>query len=227
VSTSLPDQSLPVVTGPAPAASAPAPSSPPAGDGAADGGAGSGSGDRPGDDREESTATSSAATPSATAAGQTTAPAGATAPATSAPAATAPATAPAELIPPSPLIDLQGALTSGNGLCLDLQGGDAADGQDVHVDDCNGTSPQRWRLNGDRTLEVLDMCANLVGDSTVELIGCDTRNTALWSLNRENGQVTNAANGQCLTDPFFGARPGKQVIVARCTGLNNQRWSFN
>jgi hypothetical protein len=196
VSTSLPDQSLPVVTG-------------------------------PGDDREESTATSSAATPSATAAGQTTAPAGATAPATSAPAATAPATAPAELIPPSPLIDLQGALTSGNGLCLDLQGGDAADGQDVHVDDCNGTSPQRWRLNGDRTLEVLDMCANLVGDSTVELIGCDTRNTALWSLNRENGQVTNAANGQCLTDPFFGARPGKQVIVARCTGLNNQRWSFN
>ncbi|MEU4694749.1 RICIN domain-containing protein [Actinoplanes sp. NPDC023714] len=245
VSTSLPDQSLPVVTGPGLPSSTPDPgdqaggtanggaaSGGDANGGAANGGAANGgdaqdtngagdgpsagasgsAGSSPGRE-ERAAATTTPATPPA-AGTATTVP------------ATKTATAPAGLVPPSPLVSLEGALVSGNGLCLDLQGGDAGDGREVHVDDCNGTSPQRWQLNGDRTLEVLDMCAYMVGDSTVELIRCDTRNPAQWSINRENGQVTNAANGQCLTDPFFGGRPGNRVVVARCTGLNNQRWTF-
>ncbi|BBH70596.1 hypothetical protein ACTI_72810 [Actinoplanes sp. OR16] len=215
VSASLPDRALPVVTGPAitaPSASAPEQSDPAGGNGDDDAGG----------QRTES-AEKTQPTPTATA---TTRPATPSAATTSA-AATKTATAPAELIPPSPLVDLQGALISGNGLCLDLEGGSAGDGQDVHVDDCNGSSPQRWRLNDDRTLEVLDMCAYIVGSGAVELTRCDTRTTAQWSLNSENGQVTNAANGLCLTDPYFGARPGKQVVIARCTGMNNQRWSFS
>ncbi|MEU8239511.1 RICIN domain-containing protein [Actinoplanes missouriensis] len=227
VSTSLPDQSLPVVTGPAPSPSAAAPSEAPTG-GAGNDGAGTGSGETETGGAADSTAAATdpaTATPSAT----TTQPAAPTAAASTttaaAPATTTAAAPPADLVPPATLVEPQGSLVSGNGLCLDLQGGEAGDGVDVHVDDCNGTSPQRWRLNSDKTLEVLDMCANMVGYGGVELIRCDTRTTAQWALG-ENGRLTNAANAMCLTDPYSGARPGKQVFVVRCTGANNQRWSF-
>ncbi|WP_229073286.1 RICIN domain-containing protein [Actinoplanes sp. DH11] len=236
VSTSLPDQGLPVVTGPAPSASVsgsavPGTAQPGAGEGPAgterDGGSGP-DGDNPAKSAPSGQASAvpasptGTATPGAPAGTTTTAPA--TAPATRT-ATVAPAP-PDALVPPSPLVAPEGALISGNGLCLDLQGGDAEDGGEVHVDDCNGTSPQRWQLNADRTLEVLDMCAYLVGDGGVELTRCDTRTTAQWALN-ERGQLLNQANGRCLTDPFFGGRPGKQVIVASCVGSNNQRWAFN
>ncbi|MBW6437371.1 ricin-type beta-trefoil lectin domain protein [Actinoplanes hulinensis] len=126
---------------------------------------------------------------------------------------------------PSSVATGNGLLVTGNGLCLDLRGGSAEDNQEVHVDDCNGTSPQRWQLNADRTLEVLDMCAYLVGDGTVHLTRCDTRTTAQWQL-FENGVLRNVSNGQCLTDPHSGAQPARAVVVTTCVGGNNQRWTF-
>ncbi|WP_433824984.1 ricin-type beta-trefoil lectin domain protein [Actinoplanes sp. CA-015351] len=241
VPTSLPGQGLPVVTGPAPSTEAATDSNAggigdgtAAGNGTAGNGtarngtAGNGQGD--GDQTDQSGATGTTGpggtrTTSPLSTTQPAAPTATTTATTTAPAATITTVPPADLVPPDPLLTAQGALTSRNGLCLDLRGGDAAEGREVHVDDCNGTSPQRWQLRADKTLEVLDMCAYLVGDGTVELTGCDTRTTAQWTLD-ENGRLTNAANGQCLTDPYFGARPGNQVIVTRCTGANNQQWSF-
>ncbi|MEU4160043.1 ricin-type beta-trefoil lectin domain protein [Actinoplanes sp. NPDC026670] len=132
--------------------------------------------------------------------------------------------APIDLLPTA-IASGSGLLVTGNGLCLDLRGGTAAEGSDVHIDDCNGTSPQRWKLNSNRTLEVLGLCAYLVGDGTVELTGCDGRTTAQWQL-LSDGTLTNAANGRCLTDPYVGARPGNAVIVTTCAGGGNQRWSF-
>ncbi|WP_430787483.1 ricin-type beta-trefoil lectin domain protein [Actinoplanes sp. G11-F43] len=134
---------------------------------------------------------------------------------------------------PAPPIDLlpsaiptgQGLLINGSGLCLDLRGGRASDGRDVHVDDCNGTSPQRWRLNSDRTLEVLDMCAAQARDGSVELTSCDGRFATRWQL-FDNGVLINTANGQCLTDPNSGSRPANAVVVTLCAGGRNQSWTF-
>jgi hypothetical protein len=214
VSSSLPDQQFPVVSGPAPASAAPS-EEPGAGADLGDTGGGN-SGDS--DDTPPTASTSlpnsptrnsksprSAATPTAT-------------------KTTAPAPAPPADLVPSPL-NGPAALVSGNGLCLDLRGGDINEGSDVHVDDCNGSSPQRWKLNADRTLEVGDLCAYMEGDGGVELIRCDGRTTAQWALNND-GRLMNAANGRCLTDPNFGGRPANEVIVAPCVGTSNQRWTF-
>ena len=220
VSATLPDQGLPVVTGPAPSVS-PSPVGDPAGSGDTDtGGAGA---DPDGGSGNETTAPGTTAPRTATASASAAPSAAPSSVAASRTAGPAP-TSPAELVP-SPLLGETAALVSGNGLCLDLQGGDAEEGREVHVDDCNGTSPQRWRLNDNRTLQVADLCAYLVGDGGVELTGCDTRTTAQWQQAGE-GVLTNAANGLCLTDPHFGARPATQVIVASCTGRSNQRWTF-
>ncbi|MFC7532853.1 ricin-type beta-trefoil lectin domain protein [Actinoplanes sp. GCM10030250] len=210
VSTSLPDQQLPVVSGPVPTASS-QPS-----DGAALGADADNSGGDTGGSR-----TSPRTTAASKAATTTTATPLPTKPATTGTVAPAP---PAELAPS--LLENGGKeLVSGNGLCLDLRGGDVEEGADVHVDDCNDTSPQRWELNSDRTLAVGDLCAYLEGDGGVELVRCDGRTTAQWALN-DDGRLISAANGRCLADPNFGARPGNPVIVTFCTGAANQKWTF-
>ncbi|MEU4620694.1 RICIN domain-containing protein [Actinoplanes sp. NPDC023801] len=212
--TSPPAQSLPAAIGPA-TSSGVAPSGLPAD--------GQGNGD---DDAGDPTRTSPSprVTPSSAGSPSTVGTsAGASAGVTGSPAPAAPAP-PAQLLPDA-VETGQGLLVTGNGLCLDLRGGEAGEGRDVHIDDCNGTSPQRWQLNADRTLEVLDMCAYVVGDGTVDLTGCDGRTTAQWQL-FGNGTLTNSANGMCLTDPHSGARPGNSVTVAFCAGGNNQRWFF-
>jgi hypothetical protein len=207
---SLPAQSLPAAIGPA-TSSGVAPSGLP--------GDGEGNGDPTGTTRSPRATPPSSATGPASTGTSASSPAGGT----SSPTTVVPAP-PAQLLP-DPIATGRGVLVTGNGLCLDLRGGDAAEGGDVHVDDCNGTSPQRWQLNSDRTLEVLDMCAYVVGDGTVELTNCDGRTTAQWQL-FSNGTLTNAANGLCLTDPNSGSRPGNGVTVAACSGGNNQRWFF-
>lgn len=218
--TSQPGHSLPVVVGPTPKASA-------ASSAAALGTADSTANATGVKDTPDATATSAPAPePSSP-------PAGAGNPANPSAGSSAAASGSPTTVPALPPINFapgaipagRGLLVTGNGLCLDLRGGDAAEGSDVHVDDCNGTSPQRWQLNSDRTLEVLDMCAYLVGDGTVELTRCDGRTTAQWQL-FPDGSLVNAATAQCLTDPSSGSRPGRPVIATACGGGNNQRWAF-
>jgi hypothetical protein len=215
---SVPGQSLPAVVGPAASAGVVPDVSPPPGDGTGEGSGRDSTGQVTETTRPARTASASAdvgassVSPSAGGASSATsvapvAPIGPIALTTSAAAAGS------------------GLLVNGSGLCLDLVGGEASEGRDVHVDDCNGTSPQRWELTADRALEVLDRCAYLVGDGTVELAGCDGRTAAQWRL-LGDGTLTNVANGQCLTDPYSGARPGNAVIVTACTGGSNQRWAF-
>ncbi|GAA0421824.1 hypothetical protein Aca07nite_09920 [Actinoplanes capillaceus] len=207
---SMPDQSLPAAVGPANSASVTTRESP-------------GENSNAGDDGEGAVPTAPRS-PSRSATGSA---ASASANASVAPSVSKSAEAPAPPISllPSSVVTGSGLLVTGNGLCLDLRGGSAEDNQEVHVDDCNGTSPQRWRLKADRTLEVLDMCAYLVGDGTVHLTRCDARTTAQWQL-FENGELRNVSNGQCLTDPYSGAQPARAVVVTTCVGGNNQRWTF-
>lgn len=128
-------------------------------------------------------------------------------------------------LPPSAIPTGRGLLVNSTGLCLDLRGGRGREGREVHVDNCNATSPQRWQLNADRSLEVLGMCAQVVGGGTVELTRCDGRLTAQWQL-FSNGALVNASNALCLTDANSGARPATAVVVSVCAGARNQTWTF-
>ena len=219
---SLPGQSLPAAVGPATSASVTASSATTSGSAAGpveNGGAATSSSPvaRP------SPSTASTGSPAGTSASPSaTASSGGSS--SSSPTAAVPAP-PINLAPPEAIATGSGLLVTGNGLCLDLRGGDAVENGDVHVDDCNGTSPQRWQLNPDRTLEVQDLCAYLIGDGTVDLTRCDGRTTAQWQL-FEDGRLVNAATAQCLTDPHAGSRPGRPVVVTLCGGSNNQRWAF-
>jgi hypothetical protein len=222
VSAALPGAPLPAASGPAPTSAAPASR------------ASSASSASPSAHRSASR--SASAGPSATTAG---APAVATAgeataqPLTPSPAptdaggdgngnATVDPVPPSDAFAPQPPVARTGTIRARNNLCLDLNGGVAADDNHIQVYECNGTDAQRWTLATDGTLGVLDKCAFATGDATVHIVTCDGRTPAQW---RTSGQtVVNAANGFCLTDPSNGAGSGTAVTVTSCSGAPNQSW---
>ncbi|GIM88432.1 ricin-type beta-trefoil lectin domain protein [Paractinoplanes toevensis] len=133
--------------------------------------------------------------------------------------------APGDAVAPEPQVtERTGTIRGQNGLCLDLNGGVAIAFNHIQVTDCNGTAAQRWTLATDGTLRVQGMCALILGDDTVHIVGCDGRTTARW---RTSGQlIINAANDKCLTDPASGATAGTAVTVTTCNGRANERWSL-
>ena len=125
---------------------------------------------------------------------------------------------------PPPSDDRVGVIRGQDGLCLDLDGGIAVDGNHVQVFDCNGTAGQVWTLAADGTMRVSGKCALLAGDNTVDIAGCDGQRTAQWQV---FGQLLiNAAGGGCLTDPSAGRTAGTAVTVTPCGGSASQRWSL-
>ncbi|MGK5681835.1 ricin-type beta-trefoil lectin domain protein [Actinoplanes sp. URMC 104] len=132
--------------------------------------------------------------------------------------------APEGLAPAPPADDRAGVVRGQNGLCLDLNGAVAVDGNHVQVYDCNQTAAQSWTLASDGTLRVLGKCALVVGDRSVKIVSCDGRTTAQW---RASGQLLiNVSNNDCLTDPSAGRTSGTAVTVTSCSGSASQRWSL-
>jgi hypothetical protein len=117
-----------------------------------------------------------------------------------------------------------GVIRGQNGLCLDLNGAIAVDGNHVQVYDCNSTVAQTWTLATDGTLRVQGKCALAVGDNTVEIVSCDGRTPAQWRIS--NQRLINVATNTCLTDPSAGRRSATGVTVSICTGSAGQRWSL-
>ncbi|WP_308201246.1 ricin-type beta-trefoil lectin domain protein [Paractinoplanes maris] len=132
--------------------------------------------------------------------------------------------APEGVAPLPPTSDRVGVVRGQNGLCLDLNGAVAVDGNHVQVFDCNNTIAQSWTLATDGTLRVQGKCALAVGDNSIEIVSCDGRTPAQWRI---SGQLlVNAATNTCLTDPSAGRRSGTGVTVTTCSGSASQRWSL-
>jgi Ricin-type beta-trefoil lectin domain/Transglycosylase SLT domain len=116
------------------------------------------------------------------------------------------------------------------GLCLDVVGGNSADGTAVQIWDCNNTAAQQWTLKPDGTIRALGKCLDVVGSRTTEGTNVD-----LWTCNGGGGQqwqpysggggkLVNPLSGKCL-DPG-GAAPtrGQTLHIWWCAGGDNQRW---
>jgi hypothetical protein len=115
-----------------------------------------------------------------------------------------------------------GPITGVGGLCLDLNGGVPVDDNHIQVFLCNGTAAQSWTLAPDGTLQVTGKCAQVVGDATVHIIGCDSRAEAQWRAG-DDGSLINVATGGCLTG---SARAFTAVRLTACENVAAQEWDL-
>lgn len=155
------------------------------------------------------------------------------------PASAAASSAAAQVVPPptsaaattAPAVAETGTFTGYDALCLDDWARRTVDGNQIIIEDCNGTPAQSWTVQPGGTMQVEGMCMDVPGDSPaagslVELWTCDGAATQVWRAG-PGDTLVNTSLKLCLDDPDSSASPGTGLDVAACTDGANQQWIFD
>ncbi|MBL0887402.1 RICIN domain-containing protein [Myceligenerans indicum] len=129
--------------------------------------------------------------------------------------------------PEPPVVALTGA---GSGRCLDVPGGNLADGATLQIFDCNGSSAQRWTITAAGELRVggakcLDDASGGADGTPVTIQECHGGDTQRWSAPGD-GSVRSVATGLCLDVEGAATENGSRVNVYRCHLGDNQLWTI-
>ncbi|WP_214417026.1 ThuA domain-containing protein [Sphaerisporangium fuscum] len=115
------------------------------------------------------------------------------------------------------------------GKCLDVAGGNAADGTQVQLYTCNNTSAQTWTVSGQQ-LKALGKCLDVAGGATtdgtkIQIYTCNNTGAQNWQA-QTDGTLKNPQSGKCLD--VSGANPADNspVILWPCHNTPNQKWTL-
>jgi lysophospholipase L1-like esterase len=114
------------------------------------------------------------------------------------------------------------------GKCLDVNGGNSANGTAVDIWSCNGSDAQRWSARSDGTLRALGKCLDATGRGTangtkIAVWDCNGGTNQRWQA--YNGGYRNPVSGRCLSIPGGSAVDGTQLVLWDCNGGADQRWT--
>ncbi|MET8088378.1 ricin-type beta-trefoil lectin domain protein [Micromonospora sp. NPDC005237] len=112
--------------------------------------------------------------------------------------------------------------------CVDVPGGESADGVRLQLWRCNGTPAQRFTRGSDHTLKVLDKCMDVAWASRdnaakVQLAWCNGGPAQVWVA--EGGLLRNPNSGKCLDVRDWNSDDGAPLQIWECAaGQSNQNW---
>ena len=121
-----------------------------------------------------------------------------------------------------------GALVgAASGRCLDVPGGNTANGTQPIIWDCSGAANQHWTRSG-QTLQALGKCldapTNATAGAKAQLWDCHGGTNQQWTLNSD-GTIRGAQSGLCLDVDHNLTANGTVVLLWTCSAAANQRWS--
>ncbi len=116
-----------------------------------------------------------------------------------------------------------GQINAPGGKCVDVANGNPADGTQVRLWSCNGTSAQAWTVASNGTLQALGKCLDIIGNGTapgtqVEIWDCNGVGGQQW-IPQSNGSLLNPQSGLCLDDPAGHTTDGTQLQIWNCNNL--------
>ena len=117
------------------------------------------------------------------------------------------------------------------GLCLDVQGGQSADGTAVQIYGCNHTASQQVTHQSDGTVRLLGKCLTVSNGATdnhspVSISTCAGLGSQTWT-HRADGALVNTASGRCLDVPDGNTTPGAvQLQIYDCDSNAAQLWQL-
>lgn len=122
-----------------------------------------------------------------------------------------------------------GQITGIGGKCVDVAGGNSANGTPVQLHGCNGTVAQQWTRGADGTLRALGKCLDVTGRATVDgaqlqLWDCGGTPNQQWAVSAAHDVVNPAAN-KCLDATGQSSAEGTRLQIWTCTGGSNQKWT--
>jgi hypothetical protein len=113
--------------------------------------------------------------------------------------------------------------------CVDLAGGNSANGTKVDIWSCNGKSNQRWAVQPNETVQIRGKCLDIAGKAAngtkVDLWQCTGKANQFW-MPLANGELVNPWSGRCLDDPGSNITNGIQLDIWACHGGRNQAWNI-
>jgi glucosylceramidase len=123
-----------------------------------------------------------------------------------------------------------GQITGFGGACVDVAGANPADGTQVQLWGCNGTTAQQWTRPGDGTVRALGKCLDVSAGSTsdgakVQLWTCNGTGAQQWTYTAGHDLVNPQAN-KCLDATGPSSANGTPLQLWTCTGAANQKWTL-
>ncbi|MDQ1743815.1 MAG: glucosylceramidase [Pseudonocardiales bacterium] len=121
-----------------------------------------------------------------------------------------------------------GAITGFGGKCVDVAGANPANGTQVQLWTCNGSSAQQWTV-GTGATQALGKCLDVAGAGTangtrVQLFDCNGSGAQQWTAT--GGQLVNPNSGKCLDATRVSSADGTPLQIWTCGGGANQQWAL-
>ncbi|WP_341719386.1 RICIN domain-containing protein [Micromonospora sp. FIMYZ51] len=117
-----------------------------------------------------------------------------------------------------------------SGRCIEVPGGTTANGTQVQLWDCAGSTHQRWTYTASKQLtgygnKCLDANgAGTTNGTTVIIWDCHGGLNQQWNINAD-GTITNVQSGLCVDANGAATANGTKIILWSCNGGANQQWS--
>jgi glucosylceramidase len=120
-------------------------------------------------------------------------------------------------------------ITGYGGKCIDVPGGNSADGTPVQLWTCHGGANQQFTRADDGTIRVLGKCLDVKDRSTadgarVQLWTCTGGTNQQWTYTAGQDLVNPQAD-KCLDATGPGSADGTPLQIWSCTGGPNQKWN--
>lgn len=122
----------------------------------------------------------------------------------------------------------EGAITGIGGKCVDVSGGNTADGTQIQMWTCNRTAAQRWTVHTDDRVRALGKCMDVSGSGTadgtkVQLWHCNGTGAQEW-VPQADGALKDPQSGKCLDASGESSADGTRLHLWTCHGGSNQKW---
>jgi type 1 glutamine amidotransferase len=114
--------------------------------------------------------------------------------------------------------------------CLDISGGNTADGTKIQLYTCNGTNAQKWTVTPNGPIKALGKCLDVAGGGTAngtkaQLWTCNGSGAQNWSAQPDQ-TLRNPQSGRCLDVSQNNSADGQQIHIWDCLGAANQKWKL-
>ncbi|MEU0549956.1 ThuA domain-containing protein [Micromonospora sp. NPDC005979] len=116
------------------------------------------------------------------------------------------------------------------GKCLDVRSGATADGTQIQIYTCNGSTAQTWTVTPNSTIKALGKCLDVSGggsaDGTkIQLWTCNGTGAQNWAA-QSDGSLRNTSSNKCLDVSGNNSADSTVVHLWTCNGAANQKWTL-
>ncbi|MGC4758272.1 PQQ-dependent sugar dehydrogenase [Micromonospora trifolii] len=123
-----------------------------------------------------------------------------------------------------------GAIKGLGGKCLDVRSAATADGTQIQIYTCNGSTAQTWAVTPNSTIKSLGKCLDVSGGATadgtkIQLWTCNGTAAQNWAA-QADGTLRNTSSGKCLDVSGSSSADSTVVHLWTCTAAANQKWTL-